>query len=329
MVAGEQVHPDQALRSLRPCWTVPLVDVRSEADPAAEATAQSAQSARSAGVQVRELAGLAELAAVVGLFDDIWHPAPDNPPVTAELMRAMAHAGGYVVGAFAGADLVAGSVGFFGPPQQRCLHSHITGVSASMRGREVGVAVKLHQRAWALARGVTRITWTFDPLVARNAAFNVSRLAATPVGYLRNFYGGLQDAINADDESDRLFLHWELATAGVRDALAGRRPAVDAGRLAAAGADVLLGRDDDGAPLPGAGTGAATALVAVPGDIEALRTRDPGLARRWRLAVRDSLGGLIDQGAQVVGYDRAGWYVVQVSPQQTSPSKPTPTKGTP
>ena len=52
-------------------------------------------------------------------------------------------------------------------------------------------------------------------------------------------------------------------------------------------------------------------LVAVPRDIEGLRTADPALAQRWRVAVRESLGTLVADGARITGFDREGWYVVR------------------
>jgi predicted GNAT superfamily acetyltransferase len=259
--------------------------------------------AAAAGVRIRPLTDLAEFEAVYRLFDAIWRPDPANPPVTAELMRALTKAGNYVAGAYDDTGLVGASVGFFGPPGHRELHSHIAGVAAAAQGRDVGYALKLHQRAWALRRGVTAVTWTYDPLVSRNAYFNVAKLGAAPVEYLPNFYGGMHDGINAGDESDRLLVRWDLT--------APRDPAArtDLAALRAAGAVVGLDRSGDGSPVAGRADG-GTVLVAVPPDVGALRATDPGLARRWRIAVREVLGPLLTAGARVTGFDRSGWYVV-------------------
>ena len=73
------------------------------------------------------------------------------------------------MGAFAGTRMVGASAGFFSAPPDPALHSHITGVAPGGQHRGIGFALKLHQRAWALARAVPVIVWTFDPLVARNA----------------------------------------------------------------------------------------------------------------------------------------------------------------
>lgn len=175
-----------------------------------EAARDSLAAAASAGVEIRELRELADLDQVYRLYDSIWRPDPKNPPVTTELLRALTKAGNYVGGAYDGADLIGACVGFFGAPAEVTMHSHVAGVSSKARGRNVGFALKLHQRAWALERGVTAISWTFDPLIRRNAYFNLAKLAARPTEYLPNFYGLMADGINNGDDSDRLLVRWQL-----------------------------------------------------------------------------------------------------------------------
>jgi predicted GNAT superfamily acetyltransferase len=276
---------------------------------AADAAARAAHAARASGVVVRELTELTQLADVENLYDQIWRPNA-NPPINTELLRALSKAGNYVAGAFDGAKLVGACVGFFSPPAAGALHSHIAGVSATVLGRHVGYALKLHQRAWALSRGVQAIEWTFDPLVARNAYFNLVKLGSRPSEYLPNFYGGMQDGINGNDDTDRLLIQWDLLGARAIAASRERWQPADVDALQRNGATIALGRGDDGRPVPGS-TRAATLLVAVPSDVEALRTRSLAQAKEWRLAVRDVLGGLMASGARVTGFDRGGWYVVE------------------
>jgi len=245
--------------------------------------------------RIRELTDLAELEAVSALLDEIWRPRPGESTAAVELLRAMSKAGNYVAGAYDGDRLVGAGVAFFGPPAQRTVHSHIVGVSPATRG--LGYALKMHQRAWALEHGATTIGWTFDPLVSRNAYFNLAKLGALPVEYLPNFYGGMRDEINAGDESDRLLVHWDLS------APVGGRP------IDTTGAVFGLDRSLDGRPVPGS-TDAETVLVAVPADVEKLRLADPAAAREWRHAVRSVLQPLLAGGARVAGFDRKGWYIV-------------------
>lgn len=250
-----------------------------------------------AGVQVRELTELSDLEAVYRLFDAIWRPDPHNPPVTTEMLRAMSKAGNYVSGAYDGTELVGACVGFFGAPSERTLHSHVAGVSSQARSRNVGFALKLHQRDWALQRGLTGIEWTFDPLIRRNAYFNLVKLGARPTQYLTNFYGQMRDEINGDDESDRLLVRWPID-----EPVGGVEPAAKV---------IALDRGSDGRPIRIDVPTTGPVAVAVPGDVESLRATDFAAAQEWRLAVREVLGGLLADGARVTGFDRTGWYVVE------------------
>ncbi|GAA2079193.1 GNAT family N-acetyltransferase [Actinomadura alba] len=256
-------------------------------------------------IEVRELYELEDLYEVYRLIDAIWHPDPGAEPVQVELLRALSHAGNYVAGAYQDGRLVGMSIAFLAAPPGVSLHSHMTGARA---GRGIGMALKLHQRRWALDRGLSRITWTYDPLVSRNAHFNLVKLGARPVEYLASFYGAMDDSINSGDETDRVLAAWPLADPRVVAAAAGR--AVQAG--VPAGAVAALS-DHDGRPVPGT-TNAPALLVAVPQDIEGLRRRDPEAARAWRVALRDVLGGLLDEGARVTGFHRRSCYVVEREP---------------
>jgi predicted GNAT superfamily acetyltransferase len=269
-----------------------------------EATQAAVAAAAAAGVVVRELHQPGHLLAVQRLFEEVWRPAAgDPPPVTANLLRALAHSGAYVVGAFAGTRMVGASAGFFTAPPDPALHSHITGVAPAGQHRGIGFALKLHQRAWALARGVPAVVWTFDPLVARNAWFNLAKLGALPTAYLEDFYGPMTDALNAGMASDRLLLTWRLDDPAVAAACAGRPrqpPPVAAEPALAVGPDLE--------PVASA-TDAPAVTVAAPPDVEALA---PDQRRAWRAAVREALGGRLAAGAAVTGFLRhPDRYVVQ------------------
>ena len=138
--------------------------------------------------------------------------------------------------------------------------------------------MKLHQREWARDHGLAWVTWTFDPLVRRNAWFNLCVLRAEAHEYLVDFYGPIDDAINHRDESDRLLVAW--ATTARR-----RSRATEAG----AGPD----------------------RVPTPEDIVVLRRTDPTAAATWRQQVRDQLGGAMAAGATVVGVTRDGDYLLR------------------
>jgi predicted GNAT superfamily acetyltransferase len=274
--------------------------VLGEAEQAADAAAAASR------VTISVLTELADLGAVCGLLDSIWRPDPRNRPVTKELLRALSAAGNYVSGAYDGGELLAACVGFFGP-SSKGLHSHIAGVAPKGLGRGLGFAIKEHQRAWALRHDVTKISWTFDPLVRRNAHFNLTKLGARAVAYLPDFYGPMRDGINGNSRTDRLLTSWDLQSAPARAAALGRPSQVDVSTLP--GAAVALSAGPDGEPVPGP-SDAQTVLVAVPPDIEALRRTEPALAQSWRSALGEALGKVLADGAVVTGFDRAGWYVL-------------------
>ncbi|TMR23688.1 GNAT family N-acetyltransferase [Nonomuraea turkmeniaca] len=257
-------------------------------------TRQSEEAAAKAGVVVRELREIDEFREVYRLFDQIWHPDPHNAPISVELMIGFAHTGNYVAGAFEASTLVGASVGF--RAEGGALHSHVTG---AVMGRGVGYALKLHQRDWCQERGLERITWTFDPLVRRNARFNLVKLGAMPEEYLEDFYGAMADAINEGDVSDRLLAVWQVAPEdrGQEVSHVEALPAL----LASEGErPVIRGVQGD------------RVLVGTPRDIEALRRTDPAAAKEWRTAVRTVLGGLLGGGGRVIGFTDRGEYVVEV-----------------
>jgi predicted GNAT superfamily acetyltransferase len=249
---------------------------------------------------------------VVDLFGRVWTTGGD-PLVRRELVWALAASGAYVSSATLDGRVVGASLGWVGLDDgEVVLHSHLTAVDSGVRGTGVGLALKRHQRAWCLERDVDRIRWTFDPVVRRNAWFNLTKLGATIVDYAVDFYGPLDDAINAGDDSDRAVVSWDLRSATAVAAARGRLAPPDAGRLRREGAIVILTADADGTPQEGDPLQAATpALCATPADVEALRRARPDAARSWRRALRAGLGSALERGWRVDGISRDGWYVLE------------------
>ncbi|MEV6008938.1 GNAT family N-acetyltransferase [Streptomyces sp. NPDC051976] len=281
--------------------------------PLLESAHRAAEAAaRAARVEIRCLDDIGDLEAIQLLCERVWQTGANRPPIGADVLRALAKAGSYVSGAYDGGELVGTCFGFCSPPARASLHSHIAGVLPEVQKRSVGYALKLHQRAWALERGIREVRWTYDPLVRRNAYFNLSKLGARAAEYLPNFYGPIDDGVNRSDDSDRIMVSWRLDAPDVTSACSGK-PLFD-GVPAAPAADtaVALGASADGAPVAEAyDRRARTLLVAVPADIEALRRDQPDCAERWRTTVREVLGGLLAVGARIRGFDRTGWYVVE------------------
>lgn len=284
-----------------------------------------------AGVEIRPLETLADMTTAADVFEQVWQiPPGGRTEMHPAMLRALGHAGNYLVGAYAtegpaAGRMVAASAAFFGSPPDGSVHSHITGVLPGA-GHGIGSAIKWHQRAWSLDLGLPLVTWTYDPLIARNSFFNITRLGARPVGYHVDFYGPMDDGPNRGQPTDRADVRWALtgdataaAAAAVLDpTVAGDGPDVDA--LLAAGALRALVVDQVGEPAvtdpevrrPDAPDGVDVVLVGVPRDIEAVRRADPGRALRWRLALRAVLGPMLnDTSWRVDGFAKSGWYVAR------------------
>ena len=258
--------------------------------------AERAQDA--AGVRIRTLDDPNDQAIAVRIFDEVWPPETGATHVKSNLLRAMIHSGGYVAAAFDGDVAVGAALALVGrhgvgdgPADDESswhthLHSHMAGVLGDYRNRSIGTAIKLHQRAWALSQAIDTIVWSFDPLVRRNARLNVQKLGTEVRDYMPNFYGDMDDAINAGDPSDRVFAWWVLD--GESAVRAARSPLSAVDPRAFSGAQV----------------------IATPDDIVSLRKSDPAAALEWRLRVREQFLDALGDGLVVVGLDSEGSYVL-------------------
>ncbi|MFI6600615.1 GNAT family N-acetyltransferase [Nonomuraea sp. NPDC050536] len=242
------------------------------------------------------LQGTPDLQRADHLLRGVWGTQPgDDPPLALDLMCAFAHSGCYVGGAFLDGELVGVAAGFLAAG--RTLHSHVAGVAARARGRGVGRALKEHQRAWAAEQELSAVSWTFDPLVRRNAFFNLARLGARVTAYLPDFYGPMTDGLNDGGPSDRLYVTWPVSGPVPGPVFATAEDGTGRAVVDEAGAV----HDPAGAEL---------VRCATPPDIERLRTEDPAAARRWRAALEEGLGGALAQGYRVTGFSRDGWYLL-------------------
>ncbi|HRA74935.1 MAG TPA: GNAT family N-acetyltransferase [Propionicimonas sp.] len=281
--------------------------------PAATARALAREAARTSGVSLADLRDAADLEAAAGLWGEVWQSAPGSLPMHPGLLVALVHTGNHVNAARVDGRLVGAAAGFFHEPAHPALHSHIAGVLPEFGGRGIGRALKYHQAAWCLERGIPEITWTFDPLVARNAHFNLTGLRTGVVEYLQDLYGTMNDGLNAGHPTDRLMVSWDLTSIGSPDAPAVWPPPEPGG--------VLLGADGpDGGPrfhrdaTPGHRQGLGWCSVAVPSDIEALRIARPRLALEWRFAVRAALEPLLASDWVVTGFDPTTGYHLERNP---------------
>jgi predicted GNAT superfamily acetyltransferase len=241
------------------------------------------------GITIRDLESIAELRAVEQLQRDVWGFA-DLDIVPSSHLRAAQSAGGILIGAFDGERLIGFVYGFIGLEHgQLTVHSHMLAVRPEYQGRNVGFLLKRAQRERALERGIRRITWTFDPLQARNAYFNFAKLGVYADRYEVDFYGeASSSALHQGLGTDRLWVSWPIASARVVERLerGARGSAPTAWRqwpIANPGSAVSespaerdLAEIIRGEPF----------LVEIPLDINALKRRNLEAARRWRQSVQ-------------------------------------------
>jgi predicted GNAT superfamily acetyltransferase len=262
--------------------------------------------------EILELSDFDDIQRLAELFAEVWG-RPGAPPIGSDVLKALAHSGNYVVGAYHDRRLIGGLVGWLGgdPRHELHMHSHILGVLPGRDSRGLGFELKQHQRSWCLERGVKVMEWTTDPLVRRNAYFNLTKLGARAPEYLINVYGEMRDGINAGEESDRLLIRWHLDSPEAKAAAAGEAKEPDVDALRAKGAEVVLSVGQSGAPSsPPLSTERGkgiSLLVQVPPDIVALRRDEPEVARAWRLAMRE----VMTAGYEITGATRHGWYVLE------------------
>jgi predicted GNAT superfamily acetyltransferase len=254
-------------------------------------------------VIIRDLSSVEDVRAMAALLERIW---AEPRILTAELLRALATHGNLVLGAFLGSELVGAQMAFLGLEDGRpILHSHVTGIAPEHQHHGIGYRLKLAQRDWALARDIGVVTWTFDPMISRNAYFNLSKLGALGSRFLRDFYGPMDDAFNAGERSDRLEARWELRHPRVEAALRGGRPEPDAARV------VAILEEEDGQPALHVERRGDRLLVRMPPDYLALREKDRDAARAWRDAVADGLEEAFRRGFRATGFLKDGGYLLE------------------
>ena len=176
-------------------------------------------------VTIRPCHTIDEFEQMVDLELKVWE-IRERDLVPSQMYVVASKIGGQVLGAFveeelAGFVLAYPGIGDDGP----YLHSHMAGVLREFRDLGIGRRLKLAQREDALARGIRRVEWTFDPLQTKNAYFNICRLGAVARRYLPDVYGSTISPLHAGLPTDRLVTEWNLDSKRVADILAGEEPA--------------------------------------------------------------------------------------------------------
>jgi predicted GNAT superfamily acetyltransferase len=223
------------------------------------------------GLSIAPVSSPGELDVLRATMEGVWGPEIVPPR---NLLRGLALGGACLLLASRDDQPVGFALGWLGWEGGVHFHSHQVGVSAAERGRGVGLALKLAQRDLCLARGITEMRWTFDPLLWANARFNIVRLGARVVGFFPHCYGDRRDAFNTGDRTDRVEVSWQL--------------------------DVPVG----GAVVEAA---EGDSVIVVPRDYLALRSTDPEGAAALRASLGAALADVFARGAAVRGMNEDGY----------------------
>lgn len=244
--------------------------------------ALSAHGGGGEGIVIEEVRELALIAQVEEAQLRAWGMTP-REVVPAAMLGIAAASGGILLGAYDDGRLVGFAFGLLARRDGRLYHaSHMLATDPDYQGRGIGAALKREQRARALTQGLDLMTWTFDPLIARNAHLNLHKLGATSGAYYEDYYGPMEDRFNNGLPTDRLLVEWRLRTPTPTSPGSPRVPA--------GAAPLLILTDEAGAPvlhLDDPPTGAPLS-VGVPADITHIKERDPAAALAWRMAVRQA-----------------------------------------
>ena len=232
-------------------------------------------------IQVRELDNPQDQDLGRKIFDITWSMEAGTE-ITPNLLQAMVHSGSYLSGAFIDNKIVGAAFAFPATNGGLHLHSHMTAVLPEYRDKGVGYALKIDQWNWAKKKNYSHLSWTFDPLVRRNAKLNIAKLGVDISAYHPNFYGDMPDALNAGDESDRLMVSW--------------RTDIDAPK-----ARELITKPETG-----------DILIEIPEDIVAIRSKNQSESMKWRRQVREQFLAAFEKNGKVIGFSANNEYVVRI-----------------
>ena len=232
-------------------------------------------------IKIRELSTLNDQSDARKIFDQTW--AMDaGTEITPNLLQAMVHSGSYLSGAFIENKIVGAAFAFPATNNGLHLHSHMTAVLDEYRDKGVGYALKIDQWNWAKKQKYSHLSWTFDPLVRRNAKLNIVKLGVDVSAYYPNFYGAMPDALNAGDESDRLMVSWstDIDEPKARELITHPKP------------DEIL--------------------IEIPEDIVAIRSKNQSESMKWRRQVREQFLAAFKKNGKVIGFSANNEYVVRI-----------------
>ncbi len=253
-------------------------------------------------IRIRELKTIDEMTPLVELQKTIWGY---TDPYTARLLLVVSKTGGQVLGAYVDEKLVGFAFMFYAYRKgENYLHSQMVGVLPEYRNANVGYALKLAQRDYALKLGLNRIEWTFDPLQSKNAYFNVHKLGAVIRRYEPNYYGNLGGVFNDNLDSDRVYAEWYVNSDRVKIRLKGENELQIPTDIRVIESKTVnqvvfnsqgLARNQSYTLHPSD----VNFFIEIPEDFEVIK-QDLDLAREWRRQLREMLMYFLGEGYSIL-----------------------------
>jgi chorismate synthase len=250
------------------------------------------------GIRIRLGRSPSDLEACVLLQRAVWGLA-DLEITSALQLTASIHAGGFLHLAEAASGQAVGFCYAFPALRGGVAHFHsdMLAVLPEYQKHGLGIRLKWAQREEALVRGVSLVTWTFDPLQARNAHLNLRRLGATASEFRENFYGITSSSIHHGLPTDRLVGQWELESERVKAlSAAGDQPPTVAAPLCPRINDVKWQAGWAVSTEPRLDLDAPELLLEIPPEWDVLCQAAPRVAEDWHRKVRRALETYLGRG---------------------------------
>lgn len=264
-------------------------------DVAGRTTPHATQQRRPGGVVIRDCATLEEYQECVAIQEETWGRG-FSERVPAAILRVSQRVGGVTAGAFEGTRMLGFVFGITGIGKDGPVHwSDMLAVRPEARGHGLGERLKRYQRERVHALGVHTMLWTFDPLVARNAHFNMNRLGAFPIEYAENMYGTTRSTLHGALPTDRFIVGWRC---DVYTELPD--PPSEDQRSAP-----IVNPVSNGTPSFTSVGEVPHVRVQVPIDVQPIIQQQPALAARWRDVTRRAFRERMAGGYRISGFVRA------------------------
>ena len=233
-------------------------------------------------IVIRNIESLTEMREVEQLQRDIWG-VEDLEVYPTLAFKPQTEVGAILMGAFAEGRMVGFVFGFPGILDgETIIHSDMLGIREEYRSKNLGFLLKLAQRKAAIARGVKRVTWTFDPLQSRNAHFNFGKLGVIADKYYVDYYGVTSSFLHRFG-TDRLWVTWLLESERVKSRVDAKSsphsPVADLPRVVRVGEDLE--------PIAGDPLNGPQVVIEIPGELKSHH-------ERWREATRQAFTSAID-----------------------------------